>query len=395
MDFVLINKIILALINLVGLFFAILGFFANRSQKANKFFFWSSIALLGVIDSAFFSFFAKQIFSNDSYLQLAFVFARASWVFVCLFFSIFYFFAIHFPRTGKDINAFHWMHSLIWMAWLVICFTELLISGTFETWDYQVMQMGGLQIICYFTMAFSVIYFSYVIFSKYNFLQEEDKGRSQYFFFATAISIVLFLILSVALPLFDQDYFSKTYIFGVYSLIIFEIIVSIALFQKTAIGAKAVLTQLMVLIVGSALLSCVIFAPEIWMKIIYGAILAFFGVFGMFLAQDASKETKQKMILQTQVQQRISELEDIKKRLEESKAVLEIRIQARTKALKDLADNLETQVQQRTQEMQNKVKELERANQLMVDRELAMSELKKENVQLKQQVQSQQGNGNA
>jgi len=82
---------------------------------------------------------------------------------------------------------------------------------------------------------------------------------------------------------------------------------------------------------------------------------------------------------------------DYKKRLEENKAVLEIRIQARTKALKDLANNLESQVQQRTKELEKKVQELERANQLMVDRELAMAELKKESESLKEKIK-QQGN---
>lgn len=69
----------------------------------------------------------------------------------------------------------------------------------------------------------------------------------------------------------------------------------------------------------------------------------------------------------------------------EAKDVLEIKVEARTKELEDLAKDLESQVAQRTNELEKKIGELEKTNKLMVGRELKMIELKREIKNLKKQ----------
>jgi len=50
---------------------------------------------------------------------------------------------------------------------------------------------------------------------------------------------------------------------------------------------------------------------------------------------------------------------ELNKQLEEANTILEIKVQARTRALKELNDDLERQIQERTKELENKNKELE------------------------------------
>lgn len=74
--------------------------------------------------------------------------------------------------------------------------------------------------------------------------------------------------------------------------------------------------------------------------------------------------------------------------MEESKAVLEIKVKARTRELKEMADNLEREVEQRTKELQRRLKELEKFHKLTVGREIRMVELKKEIKDLEEKLKN-------
>jgi len=63
--------------------------------------------------------------------------------------------------------------------------------------------------------------------------------------------------------------------------------------------------------------------------------------------------------------------------IETTNEVLEIRVRARTRALRTLAESLDTEVKKRTKELQERINELERFHKLTVGRELKMIELKK------------------
>jgi C4-dicarboxylate-specific signal transduction histidine kinase len=76
------------------------------------------------------------------------------------------------------------------------------------------------------------------------------------------------------------------------------------------------------------------------------------------------------------------------KKLEETKASLEIRIKGRTGELQELAQKLEQQIRERTKQLQEKLAELQKFNRLAVGRELKMIELKEEITKLKEQLQN-------
>jgi nitrate/nitrite-specific signal transduction histidine kinase len=84
--------------------------------------------------------------------------------------------------------------------------------------------------------------------------------------------------------------------------------------------------------------------------------------------------------LEDRVVQRTSELE-------KERGSLESKIKERTKELEDLKLQLENLVAQRTQELSKKATELETMNQLMVGRELKMTELKQEIQALKEKLE--------
>jgi len=74
--------------------------------------------------------------------------------------------------------------------------------------------------------------------------------------------------------------------------------------------------------------------------------------------------------------------------IEIARATLEIKVEARTKELKELSDKLEEQVKEGTRELQERVKELEKFHRLAVGRELRMINLKKEIKKLKEELKT-------
>ncbi|MDI6592133.1 MAG: hypothetical protein QME61_04390, partial [Patescibacteria group bacterium] len=73
--------------------------------------------------------------------------------------------------------------------------------------------------------------------------------------------------------------------------------------------------------------------------------------------------------------------------LEEAKKVLEIRVEARTRELRELVEQREEIIKERTKELRKKIEELERFQKLAVGRELKMIELKEEIERLKGELE--------
>lgn len=72
----------------------------------------------------------------------------------------------------------------------------------------------------------------------------------------------------------------------------------------------------------------------------------------------------------------VSELRKSRAAAEEAKDILEIKVRARTRQLKEIIDGQEETIKSRTKELAEQIKELERFRRLTIDRELKMIQLK-------------------
>jgi len=81
--------------------------------------------------------------------------------------------------------------------------------------------------------------------------------------------------------------------------------------------------------------------------------------------------------LQTQRDAEIRELNEVKAQLEEAKSVLEIRVGAKTKELRELTGTLEKQVKDRTKELQRKIEESEQSRVALMNMLEDMEDLRR------------------
>lgn len=97
-------------------------------------------------------------------------------------------------------------------------------------------------------------------------------------------------------------------------------------------------------------------------------------------------ETKEKISIITndEISEVVECLKQMVEELESEKTVLEIKVGARTRELKEFAEGLEDEVKRRTKEVYGRMEELEKFHKLTVGRELKMIELKKEIKKLKE-----------
>jgi len=111
-------------------------------------------------------------------------------------------------------------------------------------------------------------------------------------------------------------------------------------------------------------------------------IAAIFYSFRSILFFSSNLKEKEKSLLKAQ-----EDTDKALRRAEEAKNILEIRVKARTKELKELNEELEERVEKRTKEMQRRMEELEKFHRITVGREKRMIELKKENEKLKKEIE--------
>lgn len=98
------------------------------------------------------------------------------------------------------------------------------------------------------------------------------------------------------------------------------------------------------------------------------------------------KEQKINILTNDEISEVVDYSREMVKELETGRTVLEIKVEARTRELRELAESLDSQIKERTSELRKKIDELERFQRVTVGRELQMIELKKEITALKEQL---------
>jgi len=357
-DFLLINKIIVILISVIGIWLAFWVLFSDRKSKINQIFFLLVIFLPLRIIFAYFA-----IFSKESHLSL--LFTRLNFGTICFLIIFAYFFSIYFSKESKRYPI---LDKIIVFTWLLFCylsvFTDLIVKDVnFKKWDFGIIFGKGINYF-YLVAVISTFLVLFNLFREYFTLSKQNKLRIQYFLIGTSLSVFFNIIFNILAPAILET--NKYVLFGEYSTIFLLGFTGYAIIKRELFGIKVILTQLLVAASAVLLLIQAIFSKTLFEFSWRITFFVIFLIFGYFMTRSVLKEIEQRR-----------------------------KIEKITDQLRELNRTLEVKVKQRTKELQERVDELNRWYKLTVGRELRMVELKKEIKKLKERKEEKEKNNSS
>ena len=359
----------------VSVFIGILVYLKGKDKMENKIF-----ALL-TLSAAFWSFgyYFWQVSTKENSALFWSRFLMVGVIFIPIFY--FHFIVTFLDLTEKYKKALYGGYSLSFL-FLILDFTPYFVRNVEPKLFFPFWPKPGI-----FFHHFLLLFFSFMLYSWYLLIKElrktKEKIRQQqikYFLLGTGISLICgstnyFLWYNIPIPPYLNIFVP-----------IYVILTAFAILKYHLFEIRVILIEILVGVMGTLLLLLPFLMETLQLKILTTIIFILFCIFGYFLIKSTYREIKAKEILEEKVKERTKELEEKTKELEEERASLEIKVQARTRELKELAESLEEKVKERTIELERRIAELEKFHKLTVGRELKMIELKEKIKELEEEL---------
>jgi len=359
----------------VSVFIGILVYLKGKDKMENKIF-----ALL-TLSAAFWSFgyYFWQVSTKENSALFWSRFLMVGVIFIPIFY--FHFIVTFLDLTEKYKKALYGGYSLSFL-FLILDFTPYFVRNVEPELFFPFWPKPGI-----FFHHFLLLFFSFMLYSWYLLIKElrktKEKIRQQqikYFLLGTGISLICgstnyFLWYNIPIPPYLNIFVP-----------IYVILTAFAILKYHLFEIRVILIEILVGVMGTLLLLLPFLMETLQLKILTTIIFILFCIFGYFLIKSTYREIKAKEILEEKVKERTKELEEKTKELEEERASLEIKVQARTRELKELAESLEEKVKERTIELERRIAELEKFHKLTVGRELKMIELKEKIKELEEEL---------
>ncbi len=314
-DLQIINKIVVVILNLVGIWLVFWVYSSDRKKALNK-----GFALLLVPNLLWVDFYSLASLANRYDLSL--LFTRLTFASAAIFFiGFYYFFIIWF----LDKKGWYFLLGRLVLVYETIfsflcAFTNLILPeiGIGKFGVIPLFSDFG-KITFYFSVVTLVILVIGSLIIRYFQSPQNIKYRIQYFLVGVCIFTISNFIIGVILPnLFNApDYYFITN----YSTLFLLAFTAYAIVKHELMGVKALLTQVLVSIISIILLVDVLFLTNnLIMQLLKLGILATFIYFSWELIKSIKKERESRRELEAayeKINRYVSQLEKTNKDLEE------------------------------------------------------------------------------
>jgi len=322
-DFSIIDKIIVLLINIIGIWLAFWVLLSGRTEKAKQLFFLTTILIILWINVNFLSNLPSQY--SNSLLWNKLIFGIVSLVFIAL-----YFFSIYFPKKISENRLLDKIVIILCLFLFIISvFSNLIISGVTEKeWGTEIV-FGNAQSFYYLSVIFLTGVIIYNLNKKNSILIKQEQHKIQYVLAGLYVFALANLVFNVAFVyLFDSVQFGSL---GEYSIIFFLIFTAYAIVKHELLGIRSLFTQVLIVIMTIILIvDIVLLSDNLLILLLKIAVLITFLYFSREMIISVKKEKESKAELEKayeQINHYVDQLEemntDLAERNEDLKALLE------------------------------------------------------------------------
>jgi len=309
--------------------------------------------------------------------------------------ALLYHFSIEFCKLPKQ---------KIWLYLIYVISLGLVFFNNPNTILKQIFLYEPNTINVWLDYAFIFFVIILLFVTMYNFIstlffRDQPKEKRKEIFTYT---VLIFGIYGLIFLYFFFSFENISSILSVFYIFIpiYLLIFSFINIEKKSIFQTIITTDIMVGAVFILLASLIIFPELKSSQAIELIAFALIVTMGFLLIRYVNRLANQKDEFEKMLNDRTRELKEsnqclfeLNKQLEEANTILEIKVQARTRALKELNDDLERQIQERTKELENKNKELEEKikelkdfSNIFINRENKMVELKEKIYDLEEKI---------
>jgi signal transduction histidine kinase len=286
-DFFFINKILILLVNTIGVWLALWVYFANPKAKLNKLFTLMIVLALSWITLCYLS------GISVSNLRLSIFLGKLAYGITALFLIPFYFFFSSFMGEEKKFPLLNIFVPLggVFLFFLSV-FTNLMAKFMVPAKFGVVPVLGDGKMVYFGIASFVALFIIGRLFIKYSKALKSEKLKLQYFLIGISIFIIINFFFNVILPSYQGiPYY---YYLGNYSIIFLLGFTAYAIVKRELFGIKVVLTSLLIGLIGLVLALQILIAPNTLWRVINIIIFLLFCLFGYYLLRAVQQEEKRR-----------------------------------------------------------------------------------------------------
>jgi len=284
LEWELITKTLVFLINAIGIVLIFLVYFSNPKSRLNQIFVATTFLMFIWVDFAFLA-------RLEGQAERSLLWIRIAWSITPLLFSLIYFLVIHFIGLQKKYRFLDIFNIFLGVLFIILgLFTDFVIKNIkFDGITLNIIY--GQLVFLFFGAVFYLTILNFALLFKKYFESsvKEERIKILYLLIGLFFFFLMNSIFNIALPVFLR--IVHLYEFGDYSTIILLCLIAYTIVKKELFGIKiiipAVLISLITILLG---LDILVFTPDLLFKLYKGLVLVIFLYFGYLLIRSVLRE---------------------------------------------------------------------------------------------------------